>query len=183
MNPTEHIELIQQLAAVHQPFGWSDNSVDGYLLGLADLPVDLLRQVVVTSIQTADGMPTPANLRRAALDLVAPLRPPSVEAAWQEVMDQIARVGRVGTPRWSHPLVGEAQKRTGTWIALCNTEERDMKDTKWSFRNSYKDLVERAELAAMKSPGLRDTAALLGIKAPAPPPMIELDAVTDGGNL
>lgn len=187
MNPlTDHVKLIQQLASVHQPFGWTDDSVDGYLLGLGDLPINVFRQVVVTSIQTGDKMPAPATLRRAALEIVAPNRPPSVEVAWHEVESQFGTVGRVGTPRWSHPLVGEAQRRTGSWTSLCNLE--DLKDAKWTFRSAYKDLVERAEHAAMKSRGLSDTAALNGVET-SPPSLIpgvsmaELEAATDRGEL
>jgi len=160
MNPlAEHIKLIQQLAAVHSPFGWSDLSVDGYLLGLGDLPVDALRQAAVSSIQTGDKMPSPAELRRDILTMVVPDGPPSPEAAWREVEAAASTVGRDGTPQWSHPLIGEAVGRACNWWKMC-TREDGLNSDSWAFRNEYRRLLETAMQDALRSKGLSNTAAL-----------------------
>jgi hypothetical protein len=35
---TTHTEWINKLAAAMRPYGWTEESVDGYLIALADLP-------------------------------------------------------------------------------------------------------------------------------------------------
>jgi hypothetical protein len=160
MTPIEeHVELIQQLAAVHSPFGWSDQSVDGYLLGLGDLPLDALRQAVVSSIQTGGKMPTPAEIRRDVLAMVVTDGPPSPEAAWREVEAAASTVGRDGTPNWSHPLIGEAVGRACNWWKMC-TREDGLSNESWAFRNEYRSLFEAAMQDALRSRGLSATAAL-----------------------
>jgi hypothetical protein len=161
MTAATYVELVRQLAAAHRPYGWTDESVDGYVMALADLDVDLVRRAVVDAIRTHDKMPTPAELRRIALSLVVDGDgPPDVDAAWSEVLRRLGTHGRLRTPQWSHPLIGEAIEALGGWGRVCATDD-DMTGLRIRFHRAYTTYAARAEQWALTSPGLNEAAALV----------------------
>jgi len=163
----EHVvELIRQLAAAHRPYGWSDESVDGYLMALGDVDVELVRRAVVAAVRTRDKMPAPAELRRDALALLVGKGPPDVDQAWSEVLTRFGTHGRYRTPDWSHPLIAEAVESLGGWGRLCLTE--DVTGARIRFTRAYQTSSDRAERLALTSPGLAEAAALIaGTARPA----------------
>jgi hypothetical protein len=174
-----HVEQVQLLADHYRPFGWSDRSVDGYLVAIGDLDVEVVRRAVVDTIRTHDKMPSGAELRRSALRLVTGDGPPDVDVAWTEVLTRFGTHGRLRTPTWSHPLIGEAIAAIGGWGRLCGTE--DQTGTRIAFTRAYRALVDRAEQTALTSPGLAAAAALVAGSAALPaPPTLRLVTNTEG---
>ncbi len=69
MSAVEHVELIRQLAAAHRPYGWSDESIDGYLLAVGDLDaVDSCAALSSPPSAPPRRCRRRPELRRAALD-------------------------------------------------------------------------------------------------------------------
>jgi hypothetical protein len=172
MNHAEEIEeLVTNLAAAFQPYGWTDKSVDGYLIGLGDLPVDAVRRAIVAAIRTSERMPVPATLRRTILRASMTNPPPHVDTAWHEVETQMSTMGRDRKPTgWSHPLIGRAVDESISWFAACTAYNLD--PVRRAFERTYNNLVDGAEKAALISTGFADSAALT---QPALPELCEGD--------
>ena len=87
-NPDEpgagHADVINRLAGVFRPYGWSDESVSGYLLGLGDLDLGDLTRAAIIAVRVCERMPTAAELRRiVAHDHIGAA--PTVDEAWAEI--------------------------------------------------------------------------------------------------
>lgn len=146
-----HTAVLNGLAAAFGRKGWNDDALGAYLLALHDLDVDLLRQAATKELRTARFMPTPGELRRAALQLVVG-RIPSADEAWGEVQRAIRRHGRYGRPTWRHSLTAQAVADVGGWRRLCDSE--DPTGDRIAFRKAYEATHDQAEQDALTAPGL-----------------------------
>lgn len=95
--------------------------VDAWGRLLGDLEASTVTAAIEAYATTgADFAPGPGVLRKRAIELVSPPVPDG-DAAWGEVVDQIARVGYIGRPTFSHPAI-EAVVQSFGWVTLCQSE-------------------------------------------------------------
>lgn len=88
---------------------------------LGHLPFEIGKGALTKVLATAQYFPTAAQILAAAATM-QPQVLPEPEMAWQEVLDQIHRVGYLGQPTWSHPAVGQAANALyGGWVQLCQS--------------------------------------------------------------
>lgn len=96
-------------------------TADLWLELLGHLPFEVAKAAMIKVLATAQYFPTPAQIL-AAVATIQPQDLPDPEMAWQEVLDQIRRVGYLGQPAWSHPAVGQAANALyGGWAQLCQS--------------------------------------------------------------
>lgn len=67
---------------------------------------------------------------------------PTPEEGWEEVREQMSRVGYYNSPSWTHPLIARAVKAVG-WRDLCVSEQPDI--SRAHFLRVYKAFQERAQ--------------------------------------
>lgn len=171
MTTSTHTDWINKLAAAVRPYGWTEKSIDGYLIALGDLPVEALGKAVGVSLRTRDRMPAPSELRRDILHMIAPDGPPHVDAAWVEVETQMSKCGamRKADAVWSHPLVGQAVDESISWANACRAP--NLIGQANAFRRTYDNLVSTEERATLISNSFE--------VAPAPLPELEAGDADD----
>jgi hypothetical protein len=148
---TTHSDLIDLLVDTFRPYGWTDRSIDGYVLAIGDLPFDAVRSAVFAAIRAESKMPAPADLRRAVLEQ-ATGGTPGVDEAWSEVRREFGTTGRTGVPQWSHPLITDTVRAIGGWGALCSST--DETGIRIQFQRTFARLTARAERDALIAPSL-----------------------------
>lgn len=136
---------------------------------LCDLPFDVAKAALQKVLTLAKFFPTVAEIREAAASL-QPGGAPEPEAAWGEVLQQIAKVGYIGTPRWSHPAVGQAADILyGGWSELCrHLNEDSMVADRAHFLRMYGNVAARLREDAKLPPAVREMAASLASRMTVP---------------
>lgn len=124
-----------------------------YTAGLRDLSTELLALVVDRAIKTLERLPTPAALRKLALELE---RGPAKAGAtaWGEVLKAIQRFGPYRTPRFDDPLVAQAVEAIG-WQTLNQSDYREAVADRARFIELYDQLAASARATAQAAPALR----------------------------
>src|SRR5215218_257481 len=74
---------------------------------LTDIPPTDLQTVVDQCIATSRFLPTVAEIRDKWHALTVTLGQPSSAEAWGEVLKEIRRVGWIGVPEFSNPLIAQ----------------------------------------------------------------------------
>lgn len=152
---------------------------------LADLPKELAQAALQRHISMSRFPPTIAEIREHAAAIV-PSELPLAEAAWGEVVKQMQRVGYMGTPQWSHPLIGDAVDRLwGSWKRAC---ESSMIETagvdRAQFCRMFETLSKRHREDRLLPPVVREFTAQLAAKAGQPTrlgALLSAPEVGDGG--
>lgn len=141
---------------------------------LGDLDAGLLRRAI-TAAASSQYPPSPGELRTLALRLRSieanESLAPDPDEAWAEVRKAFHRVGRYGTPQWSHPALAAAVDAMG-WEQLCDSPDGDP-TTRAQFRGFYESARARIVAAEHPMPGLargRETPALVRGGVPDAPP-------------
>jgi hypothetical protein len=153
-------------AAYGDKFRLAPKTLDVYAELLADLDIDTLKAATRQHIASGDWPPTIADLRRLCAQVSAPALPDWGEA-WAELLGQIGRVGYVGTPTWSHPVIAEAVRQFGPWRELCAMEIDQTPTNRAQFRQVYKTVARRAQRTTDLLPNIRTFAQATGA-LPAP---------------
>lgn len=122
MTNNEAAKVIATLTAAYPRMEMSEETSKLYARFLQDLEYPKAQAAVVRLIANSKFFPTVAEIREAAFRVEQPDLPLPGEA-WEEVMRQIRDVGYIGTPNFSHPLIGKAVQAMGGWIKLCQSEE------------------------------------------------------------
>lgn len=120
MTESEAAKIVAVLQATWPQHKWTEHSDQAYLLGLADLPYDLVLQTVALAIKTRTFCPVPAELRRIIVDASTAI--PTAAEAWEVVMGQIReRWPDEGPDPATPPLILRAIKAVG-WhqLVLCD---------------------------------------------------------------
>jgi hypothetical protein len=132
---------------------------------LSDLPVEVLKTATLRHIATSKWFPTAAELRSAALEIVAPSsQEQTALEAWGDVMDTFASgVCYAGeflqrTPRFRNPLTQAAVAALGGWLNLCRSENAVADRAR--FVEVYGQLRGRQRTERQLPPMLRSGAAL-----------------------
>lgn len=90
---------------------------------LGHLPYDLAIIAIAKQISESEFFPTPAAILKQAEIIqghTGQASFPSAEAAWQEVLYVVAKVGQYRTPTFTHPSIERAASALyGGWHNLC----------------------------------------------------------------
>jgi|GEM_PF-965915 len=150
MTPVEAAKAVALLAAAYPAARWSEQTGQIYEQMLADLDFEVAKQAVMRLVCTSKFLPTIAELREAAGDIVlGPCR--NGIDAWGDVTMAIRRVGSYGTPTFKDSLVGECVRIMG-WRYLCLAETSEAAD-RARFAELYTDLQRRQRTANLSEPG------------------------------
>lgn len=114
----------------------------------AEAAVAAVEAYAVTGAEFAPG---PGVIRRRALELASPSTVPDGDAAWAEVLEQIARVGYIGKPTFSHPAIEETVRAFG-WLPLCQSET--VMADRAHFLRMYANAAERATFETVAPPSV-----------------------------
>lgn len=129
---------------------------------LADIPDDVLRAAVVKVVSEATFWPKPAELRRAALDMIAP-NGLSASEAWGMVKGYIRRVAELPELRngeWlDKPQLPERVQRAlaclGGISYLRNARPGDEMSDRHQFMKAYEGFAQREREQALMLPEVR----------------------------
>jgi hypothetical protein len=147
--------LLGVIAAAHPDrFEITDERIDVYADLLADLDIAALKAATRQHLAMSPHPPTVADLRRGCAQVSAPALPDWGEA-WAELLGQIGRVGYVGTPTWSHPVIAEAVRQFGPWRELCAMEIDQTPTNRAQFRQVYEAVARRAQRTTDLLPDVR----------------------------
>jgi hypothetical protein len=141
------------------PPGHADLAVEMWLRALRDLSLSAALTAVELLRDEPDRRafaPTVGAIRARTIEMLADAggtNVPSGPDAWAEVQDRIARVGYVGTPSWTHPVIAAAVRSIG-WQALCHSDA-DNGVMFAHFRDVYATYVRRAQREQVMAPDVR----------------------------
>lgn len=148
MTQVETAMVIKILeGAYHKVF--DEDQVKAYTVMLEDIPFELAKQAVAKLIKTSKWLPTIAEIREAALELVDPL--PPVDLAYEEAR-QAARSFTPYAPgsyEFSHPLIRKAVDIIGL-ETLAYSEQPSIVAAQ--FRSVYERLREAESARRREQP-------------------------------
>ena len=158
--------LLRAISGAYPTFELTDDRVSIYVKLLADLDAEALIAATQQHIATSKFPPTVAELREACASLTRPALPAWADA-WGEVLEAIRRVGYLGQPSFSHPLITQAVQGMGGWKLLCAMEISETATQRAQFRDVYNAYASRATATANLLPDVRAAAERNGV-LPAP---------------
>lgn len=118
-----HSELLALMADIVDAYPqtpMSPANIQAYVRHLADLDPEVLRRAVARAISTCRFLPTIAEIRQAAAELVDVA--PDAHEAWGMAMAEVQRVGRTGRPSFQHARIHAAVQAIGGWVYLCESD-------------------------------------------------------------
>jgi hypothetical protein len=129
-----------------------------YDLMLAHFPGDVLAAAAQLHASRNDFFPKPAQLMRAAVEIMGDTRgAPDPYAAWEMLQAEIRRVGYLGTPQFEPPALVEAVKRLG-WRQLCLSDNPISERAR--FLDCYQRIVDSEVQQALMPPAVQKLMAL-----------------------
>ncbi len=97
---------------------------EAYASAIIDLPVAAASAAIDRLRRTKTFLPSVAEIREAAADIVlGPRR--SGEEAYRVLLEAIRRFGRYESPKFSDPHITRALGVWGSWVDACNSPEDD----------------------------------------------------------
>jgi hypothetical protein len=166
--------LLRAISGAYPTFELTDDRVSIYVKLLADLDADALTAAAQQHIVTSKFPPTVAELRDGCANLTRPALPAWADA-WGEVLEAIRRVGYLGQPSFSHPLIEQAVQGMGGWKLLCAMEISETATQRAQFRDIYNAYASRCEREAALLPAVRALAVQRGaLPVPAEPAPLAL---------
>lgn len=128
-------QLVELLSGMYPTFRVEKNTIKGYQLMLQDIPFDLVKAALpAILIRHPTFCPTAPELRIALMDAMSTT--PSAAEAWEEIEQQLKRVGSWGRPTFTDPLIERAVNAIG-WEEICLTEFEQMGTLRAQFRQLY----------------------------------------------
>lgn len=162
----EILALLHVISEAYPTFELTDGRIKVYQDMLSDLDAPALKAAVRQHIAVSKWPPTVAELREGCADLTRPALP-AWSDAWGEVLEAIRRVGYLGQPSFSHPLIAQAVQGLGGWKLLCQMEISETATQRAQFRDMFNAYANRAEREAALLPAVRALAVERGA-LPAP---------------
>lgn len=143
MKPQQALSLVQMLAGTFAPYQWTDERAGLMASAIVDIDYDDAVDAVAGLMRTGTKMPLPAEIRLAVMgDSV------SGTDAWIEVCGMVRRVGHLGSPSWSDPLIGRVVAGLGGWENLCMSTNAAA--DRAHFLLMWKELYERRTAKALQ---------------------------------
>ncbi len=159
MTKTEYARIAAELNCLWPSSRWDVGTMRAGETQLLDLePGQVMAAVQSMASEGERFAPGPGQVRKRALEMVGS-QVPSADEALAEVYRQIAAVGYLGLPEWSHPAIGDTVAAMGGWLALCASEDH-MAD-RAHFLRLYGTVERRHATAALMPPGV--AALLVGL--------------------
>lgn len=142
-NLQEITKLIAVVSLAYPRYELPEGTVHVYAGLLSDIPADALEAAARQLMVESKFFPSIAEWREKALDLMTGIyQIPSSAEAWEEVMQQINKVGHNTSPEFSHPVIRKAVDCFG-WKTLCMSESIEFDRSQ--FFKVYEILVKRAK--------------------------------------
>ncbi len=157
MKPSEISEILTALKDAYPRQAVSVGTARIYSEMLADLDNAKAWAAVRHHMATSPYFPSIAEIRKVATERDAGVE--TAEAGWLELKRAFSRVGYVGAPSWSSPVMARAVEAMGGWAALCASEEPEgvlrahFLRVFESFRGSALTAANVATLPALPRPG------------------------------
>ncbi len=163
IDKREFAKIMLVLAAAYPHAKITESTIAVYYEVLGDLPLDLLRAVVLQVIsEPGQFMPTAGDLRTRAIELIEQARGiPDPEVAWGEVMDKLDIYNPPGPNDFSDPLIYQALTTIGGTRAVGMAAEEMIAATRARFIEAYRALLRRRRFQRYALPQVRDTIAAL----------------------
>lgn len=152
-TPRDIADLLEIVAVAYPTATLSPRTAAVWSEMLGDIPADVLVPAVKRLLVESRFCPSIAEVRSAALD-VREAEQPSAAEGWGEVIREIGRVGRFGSPRLSS-LAAAALRCIGTWRDLCSSELDVMAAHRARFIQAYEGLARRERSTRLLPPSLR----------------------------
>lgn len=105
-------------------------TMDLWAIVFADLDYEATNAALLRHIATSEFFPTPAELRRIVAESLNGRRRSGIDV-WGDVLREVGRTGRYGSPQFADPIVARVVASIG-WRAICDSED---------------EMVERAHFA------------------------------------
>lgn len=122
---------------------------------LEDLQPESLGAAVQKLIFTRTFCPSIAEIREAVVGVSTTVDQTTPAEAWKCVLDEIARVGWCGAPKFGDPLITRAAQCTANWHDLCTTNVDEMPAHRARFIQAYEGLRCKIREGLMLPEGLR----------------------------
>ena len=160
MEIREFSKIVYFVAAAYPSFTVKQDMLEAYHAILGDLEPGLLKAAALQlASERRAFFPSAGELRTAAFDLLERGDgTPTASEAWGEVKLQIGAVGYVGTPEFSHPLIGKAVRIIG-WRDLCWSDNAVAERAR--YIQAYEALLNRQRTEVAMLPQVRDTVLAL----------------------
>jgi hypothetical protein len=142
MKKSEVTELVAIIADAFTRPPMEERTVRVYEAMLLDMDREVAHRAICRLISTSKWLPTIAEIRTAAADLVHGATRLGGEA-WGDVGEAVRRVGRYQVPTFDDPIVANCVKQMG-WLDICNSTN-DVAD-RARFIELYNGLAARARL-------------------------------------
>lgn len=153
MKPKEVVNLVGYISAIWPNFDVKSNPMVFQVWEKFLVEITFDQAVAFVDKYALDNhafAPSPAMVRAAFFsdDI------PSSDQALREVNEQIARVGYMGEPKFSHPAIGDAIKAI-TWKETCESDNPE------AFRAHFFRIYENTRSRHMANQGATSTMKLV----------------------
>ena len=174
MNATDKAKLTTLIGGMAETYrrDISVAGIQGYLLGLSDLPIENISEAVGKALRTSKWMPTVSELRG-----FAGVKTPEQEAAaaWETLCEGISRVGLRESIDFTDRRINAAVRHVGGWERVNSRGGDDFHVwLKKEFIADFTSIAERGLSCAAEYPLLGLTAKENGNRWPefTPPPVL-----------
>ncbi|MFA5379142.1 MAG: hypothetical protein WC455_25530 [Dehalococcoidia bacterium] len=125
VNNSPHYQVLRALAAAFPHSKVTPETIATYAIFLADVELEALRRAATWCMSNEEFFPTMHKLRLAMQETDLEHRAPTAGDAFAEVKRAVVSIGYIGTPVWSHSLVGRTIEAMGGWRNFCMSEDPD----------------------------------------------------------
>jgi hypothetical protein len=165
-SKSELLKLLKILTASYPDYELGEETPDIYLAVLQDIPFEMLKIAALDHISRSPWFPKPSELRKAAVEMALDSRHiPSAYEAWGEAEQAMRRWGRDRKPDFDNPVLEQTIAALG-WHNLCTSTNQAADRAR--FIEAYTLFRQRREEEAVTLPQVRELAAKLGGRLPAP---------------
>lgn len=145
MNQSEEREFSRMFSVLAATFRVESSTalLEGYWLGLEDMPLEQVRTAVKRALRECKFMPTAFELRSLSGEMPAAVRAVS---AWQDLLKAIRKHGAWYSVDFQDRLINATVRALGGWREVCAKEADDLHVwTKKEFERVYGLLAQRGE--------------------------------------
>jgi hypothetical protein len=123
----------------------SADAIRMWVMALADLPIEQIEFAVMDFVRRGTDFPTPAAIRKHALDADGLSDSDRSIVAWDCVRKAISSAGSYRTVDFEDKVINATIRQMGGWVSLCNTPPAELKWVGKDFCKRY-EIVCRAAI-------------------------------------
>lgn len=142
MTLEQTLDVLELLSGAYPEREISEPVIVASALAWAEADAGFIRGAALAYIRSGERFPPrPGDLLKHVDELDAP----TPEEGWGEVRGAIRDVGHLGTPEWSHPLIGLAvHAALGPWSNFCKGAHiSEMVSHRARFIDAYRGIESR----------------------------------------